>query len=245
MKLQPSILVFAALQAEVKKIQSRCVRKHVIQGIKCQEMERENGKRFMVCIGGVGFELASKALRTVLKDINPDLILNVGSCGGLAPEMQLGDVILPQRIVSIDSDLNPLELEIDELPLEYIRNILSESQIPTGYKSLYSSHTVLSSLEEKKNAIRLTGCGIVDMESYWVVEAAREFGCSACVMRVVLDDSDTELPVFFGTFRGVPVPGLKPNNLIKLPGLAKKASKVSKIIGNAAGIVIDRFERNS
>ena len=189
MKSQRKILVFAAIPAEIKAIQGRRLEPFDIDGLACLRLERPGGTRFTVCAGGIGRSAAVQSIKKVISTQKPDWIINTGSCGALSPEMTCGDIVVPGQLISMDRERRIRNQSIEKQHLDCVRISLEKENRCIHRCCLFSSEKPLCTIEEKKDARIQTGCGVVDMESFWVAETARMHECAVSVIRVVLDDA--------------------------------------------------------
>jgi adenosylhomocysteine nucleosidase len=60
---------------------------------------RLNGDEIMLIANGIGPERAAAGTEAGIGALEPDLIVNTGYCGALAPELQIADIVIADRIV--------------------------------------------------------------------------------------------------------------------------------------------------
>ena len=239
MKGDIQFLVFAAMRAEVKRIQARRADTVEVGGAMVFIQERPGGRRFAVCLSGIGKEHAIQVSGAVLEALRPALVLNVGSCGGLDPALCPGTVVIPEEIVSF-RDSERIAVSTHHAICSPVRDACAAVGYRTRRTGLFTSEAALVTRQQKQQARDRTGCGVVDMETFWIAEAASQCNIPFAPLRVVLDVADEELPVFSEKkIRGIPLPRLTPRNAVKLPGIAWRARRVSAIIGETAGRIID------
>ena len=63
-----------------------------------------NSRRFIFALSGVG--RANTAINSALiaKEYKPNIMLNVGTAGGLQKEQKILDLVIPSEIVAVDVD---------------------------------------------------------------------------------------------------------------------------------------------
>lgn len=60
----------------------------------------------VLCICGVGKVHAAMCTQTLIMKYNPDFIINVGVAGGIAPEIEIGDIAVASGLVQHDFDIS-------------------------------------------------------------------------------------------------------------------------------------------
>jgi adenosylhomocysteine nucleosidase len=115
------------------------------------------------------------------------LVVSAGVCGGLDPALRVGDLVLPDGVVSDAGVRLPVTGSTAQ------RTAAAGGASPRGGVMLTSSRIV--GTPEAKAALRAaTGAVAVDMESAAILEAAAARGCSSLVVRAVSDDAREALP---------------------------------------------------
>jgi 4-hydroxy-3-methylbut-2-enyl diphosphate reductase len=112
-----------------------------------------------------------------------DAIGVAGLCGAVDPSLRAGDVVLATELRTEDGTIIPCPdsaLLADPLRRMGVR-------VATG--TVYTASTILG--REERRALRDEGVIAVDMESAWIVEAAR--GRPVAVLRVVVDTAGRRL----------------------------------------------------
>ena len=161
-----------------------------------------------VVLSGIGQRNAEKAIRKVLAEQSPKLVLTCGFAGGLNPELAAGTVVF----------------SVDEGPGSRRANeagFLASSQIPPPCVGGYDPAGTISSLSpallaagarpatfhcadrvaasaESKRALRLsTGADAVEMESGVIRAMCREHKILSATVRVISDAANEDLPLDF------------------------------------------------
>ena len=159
---------------------------------------------------GVGAKRAAAAIRWVLKNLEPRLIVACGFAGALLPTLKVGDVLLASEIVEPDEDdlhwRTAVPAELGDLP---VGRLVTATQLvgrPSGKRSL----------------ARQSGAVAVDMESAAIAEACQARRVPCAVVRVISDTADTTLsPRLVTLFSGGWVaPWRVLTALMRSPGLA-------------------------
>lgn len=141
---------------------------------------------------GMGRENA-RACISAMAEKGVGSLVNLGFCGALSSDYTCGDVVICDAVIneagggSLPSSQSLLFSCLDAVTgcgLSFFHG-----------KALCVDEPVLSE-ELKMEMQERTGAAVVDMESFAVLEAAKEHGMQALVIRVVLDDARTSVPEF-------------------------------------------------
>lgn len=151
------------------------------------------GHEFLLMESGMGFRNAAKAAEMLIRDGSPDLLVSAGFCGGIAPELLVGDVVVAKEIIIANED------GFEEIPLALsaVGGNFAACQAAEG-KRIFEGTFVSTSVITSK--VRLAGmlCGsypnpVVDMESGAVAIVAAENGIPLLAIRAVSDSAAEEL----------------------------------------------------
>ncbi len=63
-----------------------------------------NGVDAVIAVAGVGKVNAAVCAQTMILKYSPDLVINIGVAGGLAPELKIGDIAVADAVVEHDMD---------------------------------------------------------------------------------------------------------------------------------------------
>lgn len=226
MQTHPSkIAIVAALQREVRPL---------VNGWRTVECERdgrrirffENRDVVVVC-GGVGLEAARRAAEAVIARYSPGLIYSVGFAGGLTPEMKVGDVLRPARIVNASD---------------------GSSTILDGGEGVLVTFGAIAGPEQKKKLREAYAAQAVDMEAAAVGRAAETRGVRFAAIKVISDEVDFVFPSMerfvtstgeFSEWRFVLFAALRPWLWPRVIELARNSGRASRVLcaalGNAVG----------
>jgi len=112
--------------------------------------------------------------------------LHLGYCGGLSPDLKVGDLVFPEFCQN---------LEGEKLQFETLHMLLkAPGKVSSG--AIVTSDKLIRSRDEKSKLFSATAAVAVDMETYTLVKAAQEKGLSAIVMKAVADSLSDDLPEF-------------------------------------------------
>jgi adenosylhomocysteine nucleosidase len=142
---------------------------------------------------GMGFDNAARAAETLIGTVWPDILISAGFCGGIAPDLGVGAVVLATRLVLLSGDV------VVDVPVEFAvasRNFVSRQSV-SGYPafgSLFISTPVITS---KAHIASLLPIGsphpVVEMESAAIAQISAEKGIPFVGIRSVSDPAGEEL----------------------------------------------------
>lgn len=163
-------------------------------------------------------------------------ILVVGFCGGLSPQIRVGDICFTQSILGTKTEPSIVELveDMDSI-LGELEFLLKSKKLSAQRVVSLTSDVVVTSAEERRNLFESLGAETVDMESYeWVAFAQRKH-IPICVLRVAMDDCNSKMP----KAEDEPyVQTLKKNPQLFLE-LKKQIKKASEELGQALPTTIE------
>lgn len=74
------------------------------------------GPRFSLAMTGIGKVNASAVTQYIIDREKPDMLMNVGLCGGFAKAVTIGDIVLPSHAVQHDNDQRVFGLALGHIP---------------------------------------------------------------------------------------------------------------------------------
>jgi len=160
---------------------------------------------------GVGAVNAARNLTDFLDQVEVKQILIAGLGGSLSPQFHIGDLFIPQGLVSSEKST---EISCD--------TFLKRKQSDHSENILLSSSEPVTTVASREQWHARTGAECVDMESYALAEIARQRGINFCVIRAVSDDLQSELdPRLFDLLKQTGEPNIQKLlvNIMKSPGL--------------------------
>lgn len=135
--------------------------------------------RYDTRVIGTGLVMAAVNATRAIMECNPDIVVNIGSCGG-GENVEIGDVVMCDRVVTLDQDLS-----LYRLPLG---STIDESRTTVGELKLFSTerHLLLSS-SGFATAISDLHPDVYDMEGYAVALASQKCGRKCAIFKLVTD----------------------------------------------------------
>lgn len=186
----------------------------------------ENGSSVLVC-GGIGGEAARRATEAVIALYAPELVQSVGFAGGLDPNLKVGDIFLPSRVIDARDG--------------------SSLEMPAGCGVLVSADSVAGAKQKAKLA-KSYGAQAVDMEAAAVARGAQARGVGFTAVKAISDEYNFAMPEmdrFFdgkGQFRKgrfVIFAAVRPWLWLRVIQLARNSAKASRTLC----VELDRYIR--
>ena len=199
------MLVFmAALRRELGPLEALVQVRHRARIRGCSITQGSVGGLSVALVqSGVGGNRAQEGARAVMESCRPEAIISIGFAGGVSPDVRAGDLILGERVYPWDpqaigenGDSVPKDcLSADSALLEAAALTLQEEQIPCHKGDVLTVPEVLGPMLKKWVGAR-SPVKAVDMESYWIGEAAMANSVPFLAVRAVSDEVGDTLPEY-------------------------------------------------
>lgn len=138
-------------------------------------------------ISGVGKEAATCSAQRIIDGHQPNTLISAGFAGALAPNLEHGTVLVPERILDHNQQCI--------YPLGHSDQSLRPSgKIIDPKTTLITVNSVITSKEKKARLRQETLADLVDMESAAVACIAQEAGVQFLAVRAISDTSEETLP---------------------------------------------------
>jgi len=132
----------------------------------------ENGDVVLVC-GGIGAAAARRATEAVIVGFGPKMVYSAGFAGALVPNLKVGDLIIPERVINAGDASNT---------------------VVDGGSGVLVSFEYVAGPEQKAKLRESFGAQAVDMEAAAVARAAEARGVTFAVVKSISDEIDFEFP---------------------------------------------------
>jgi len=197
-----------------------------LPGVRWSALARSDDGVFLLAANGAGRANAAQAVESASREHRLRAVISTGFAGGLAPELQAGDVFIAERVRQADP------------PQEWTA---AGPALPENARAcrgtLLTVDRVVQDVEEKA-ALRAAGADAVDMEASAVAAAARRLGLPFFCVRAISDGAATSFALDFnrarradGTFSGwraAAQAGLSPRRWRHLMQLRKQGLAASR-----------------
>ncbi|MFV0442918.1 MAG: 5'-methylthioadenosine nucleosidase [Planctomycetaceae bacterium] len=138
---------------------------------------------------GAGGKKAARAAHALIDAHTPRWMLSIGFSGALTDRLQIGDIIVANRIVPAD-----LTGPADEAGLKMDLKMASDEKKGVYVGRLATADHIVHTVAEKHAIAERTGALAVDMESLAVAEVCRERKVKFLAVRAISDDCSADLP---------------------------------------------------
>jgi len=145
---------------------------------------------------GEGRERAMRGTAEILDSHPVDLLLGVGTAGGLTPALAPGTLVVASRLLDggrPGAGLDP----------GWVDRALAHAGTVEG--TVLTSERILCSAVEKaaaRSRVAANGPAVVDLESAAFAEAAKRAGIPCLIVRAVCDSAEEDLPLDLNLCRG-------------------------------------------
>jgi hypothetical protein len=119
-------------------------------------------------------------------DLLSPLVVSAGTCGALAPDLGVGDLLLPESVLGLEGE----RLNVTPGAHAAARRLAPEAR--PGL--LLTSRDVVGTPEEKAERFQATAAAAVDLESAPILAWAARQGCPSLVVRAISDTARQHLP---------------------------------------------------
>lgn len=181
------IAVFAAMEIEVQACLAGTndIRRTELQGY---PVHKSHG--VIICQTGIGIR-AREAAKLALDNYAPAVVLSVGVAGGLSAKLSAGDLVVCDRIDHESHRHSGVEGTVVSHAglVEAAVAAARGTGLPVSVGSSITVDELAFGAEEKSAHHAWKGHDIVEMESFWVGEAAAKRRLPFLTVRTISDDS--------------------------------------------------------
>ena len=158
------------------------------------------GRQVLLAAAGIGARRAAAAAEAVLDAWKPDLLLMTGVAGALSPDLQVGDLILANAVLTEVEQLHPSfvfpHTHTPTHPHTHTGPLLSLDRILITAKEKHAAFTTPPP-HDSTTAPPL----VVEMETAAAARVAMERGVPWAAIRAVSDTANESLPLDFNALR--------------------------------------------
>ena len=196
------LAIFSAFPQEIKQlVRGFCLVEKSERHSLVLYFARYFSRDIIVVQTGMGAENTEAALKYVVKDYIPDLLLSVGFGGALYDRASAGDIICGGRVFLIPENIpegsapDRVKLDSEEIPnaAAIVSRLSGRIQIHEGCILTLERHM-------DKPALRKILPGdlpfpVCDMETYFLARLSKEMGLPFLALRAITDRAHEEIPV--------------------------------------------------
>ncbi len=131
-----------------------------------------------VVVSGIGLKRARRATQQVCTGslgFLPDLLINLGICGAVRDKLDIGHLIIANRLAYRDR-----EIQLENSPIEKVVALLAESELHVGKLQTFN-WPVLSRARVAGDTLA------VDMESFAIAQTAARYQIPVIIIKAVSD----------------------------------------------------------
>lgn len=209
--------IIGAMEEEVTLLRDKIENRQTLNMAGCEIYTGTlNGTEVALLKSGIGKVAAAMGATLLLEHCKPDVIINTGSAGGLAPTLKVGDIVVSEDVRYHDADVTAFGYEYGQLP-----------GCPAGFKADEKLIAAAEACIEKLNFNAVRGLVVsgdafingaenlakirqhfpnaiaVEMEATAVAHVCHNFGVPFVVVRAISDVADKESHLSFDEFLAV------------------------------------------
>ena len=146
---------------------------------------------------GIGTINAESSIKSLLRELHPDLILSLGFGGALYEGLAAGDIIWASRVFFLPAMTSgPIGTEISEIPLPGSMRVAHRLAgiIPLREGCIVTLENLVKKPEIRKRLPAGISFPVCDMETFVLARAATRQGIPFFAARSISDTSDHEIP---------------------------------------------------
>lgn len=206
--------IIGAMEQEVALLRAQIEHCKTLQHAGCEIYTgRLNGIDVALLKSGIGKVAAAIGTTLLLEHCHPDIIINTGSAGGLAPTLNVGDIVVSDQVRYHDVDVTAFNYKPGQMagcPEAFIADpnlvSLAETCIQkfglNAVRGLICSGDAFINGAEPLLRIRSTfpDVAAVEMEAAAIAHTCHQFGVPFVVVRAISDVADKDSHVSFDEF---------------------------------------------
>lgn len=195
MKQQAVIGMVAAMPEEIRPLLGvmQQVQRETVEGY-CLYRFDLGRQRMCLVESGMGPTHAATATRILIDAVQPHLIINFGFAGALAPDLQVGDIVLANRLLFLHEHLFSEQQGLSQAATERVDAFLSSCKETVSHRTTFV--TTGKIVTKKEVALRLpagAAQSVIEMETSAVARIAQRDGIPLVAIRAISDGLGEEL----------------------------------------------------
>ncbi|MFJ5451443.1 5'-methylthioadenosine/S-adenosylhomocysteine nucleosidase [Pectobacterium jejuense] len=209
--------IIGAMEQEVTLLRDRIENRQTFQRAGCEIYTGQiNGVDVALLKSGIGKVSAALGTTLLLEHSKPDVVINTGSAGGLAPTLNVGDIVVSDEVRYHDADVTafgyepgqmagcPAAFLADEKLITLAQEVIAELQL-NAVRGLVVSGDAFINGAEPLARIRTTfpKAIAVEMEATAIAHVCHQFTVPFVVVRAISDVADKASHLSFDEFLSV------------------------------------------
>ena len=241
------LAIAGAVKEEIANTRKRMNVRTTLEEAGCCLFEGSYGSKDVILVQtGIGGERARAAAQLLGEKYSLSALISIGFGGALGEDLQVGDIVLCRQTRCGENENGRRTYYSDDDLLMLSKDIAREAAGRVRVGGGVTVNRVLTSPDEKRAVGREYGADVVDMESYWLAEAAALRGVPFLGVRVVSDTATERLPDLGqlvdadGAFLWQKAAGYLPTHLPEIGGLSVMYRNVVAA-RRQLGVFVDRL----
>ncbi|KAA8995503.1 5'-methylthioadenosine/S-adenosylhomocysteine nucleosidase [Affinibrenneria salicis] len=209
--------IIGAMEEEVTLLRDRIDNRTTIKRAGCEIYSgRINGVEVALLKSGIGKVSAALGTTLLLEHCQPDVVINTGSAGGLAPSLNVGDIVISDEVRYHDVDVTAFGYEPGQMAgcppafiadgalIELAQASIARLQL-NAVRGLVVSGDAFINGAQPLARIRATfpQAIAVEMEATAIAHVCHQFSVPFVVVRAISDVADRESHLSFDEFLAV------------------------------------------
>ena len=163
-------------------------------------------KNVIVVKSNVGKVNSSRVCQLLIDNFDPSLVINIGTAGSVNNSLDIGDVVVADRLVQYDFDVTPFGRKLGEIEnigefIEVDKNLLNLfNDIDVTIGTIATGDKFIIDNEEKKNIRNNFNALCIEMEGASIAQVCLLDKVPFLVIRCITDKQDGSSKVDFETF---------------------------------------------
>jgi len=209
--------IIGAMEEEVTLLRDKIENRQTLNIAGCEIYTGTlNGTEVALLKSGIGKVAAAMGATLLLEHCKPDVIINTGSAGGLAPTLKVGDIVVSDDVRYHDADVTAFGYEYGQLPgcpagFKADEKLIAAAEACIKKLDLYAVRGLVVSgdafINGAENLAKIRqhfpNAIAVEMEATAVAHVCHNFGVPFVVVRAISDVADKESHLSFDEFLAV------------------------------------------
>ena len=163
-------------------------------------------KNIVVVKSNVGKVNSSRVCQILIDKFNPTLVINIGTAGSVNNKLDIGDVVVADKLVQYDFDVTPFGRKLGEIEnigefIEVDKNLLNlfnNTNVIIG--TIATGDKFIVNPEEKNNIKNIFNALCIEMEGASIAQVCFLDKVPFLVIRSITDKPDESSKIDFDTF---------------------------------------------
>ncbi|MBV7406437.1 5'-methylthioadenosine/S-adenosylhomocysteine nucleosidase [Enterobacter sp. ENT03] len=206
--------IIGAMEEEVTLLRDKIENRQTLNIAGCEIYTGTlNGTEVALLKSGIGKVAAAMGATLLLERCKPDVIINTGSAGGLAPTLKVGDIVVSDEARYHDADVTAFGYELGQLPgcpagfkadeklVAAAETCIAELNLHAVRGLIVSGDAFINGAENlAKIRHNFPQAIAVEMEATAIAHVCHNMGVPFVVVRAISDVADQESHLSFDEF---------------------------------------------